>query len=61
MQTGMLQQPVFQTAPLQWLGWIKDYDGGTLMECRLSGRIPYIAVPNMLKCVPARGSWPCHR
>ena len=41
---------------LQWLGWIKDYDGGTLMECRLSGRIPYIAVPNMLKCEPSPAS-----
>ncbi len=34
---------------VQWLGYIKDYDGGTLMECRLSARIPYTAIPAMLR------------
>lgn len=33
----------------KWFGYIKDYDGGTLMECRLSSRIPYTAIPNMLR------------
>jgi len=40
---------VLHNSELQWLGWIKDYDGGTLMECRLSARIPYTAVPAMLR------------
>ena len=42
----------------QWLGWIKDYDGGTLMECRLSGPIPYTAVPAMLHAQVGRHA-PC--
>ena len=26
---------------LQWVGWIKDYDGGTLMECVINPKLPY--------------------
>ncbi len=26
----------------QWGGYIKDYDGGTLMECRISRRVNYL-------------------
>jgi GNAT superfamily N-acetyltransferase len=37
-------------APALWRGYIKDYDGGTLMECALHPRVPsYLAVPAMLR------------
>ncbi|KEP64395.1 UNVERIFIED_CONTAM: histone lysine acetyltransferase GCN5-A [Hammondia hammondi] len=32
----------------RWLGYIKDYDGGTLMECRLSTRINYLKLSQLL-------------
>lgn len=25
----------------QWEGYIKDYDGGTLMQCQLEALVPY--------------------
>lgn len=31
--------------PLQWQGYIKDYDGGTLMECRIHPSLPYGSFP----------------
>ena len=30
---------------LQWFGFIKDYDGGTLMECRIHPTLPYASFP----------------
>lgn len=30
---------------LQWAGFIKDYDGGTLMECRIHPSLPYADFP----------------
>ena len=30
---------------LQWFGFIKDYDGGTLMECRIHPTLPYATFP----------------
>ncbi len=33
----------------QWVGYIKDYDGGTLMECIISERLPYTDLPGMLR------------
>lgn len=33
----------------QWLGFIKDYDGGTLMECRIYHEVNYTDVPGMVK------------
>ena len=35
--------------PLQWVGYIKDYDGGTLMECVIVQRLPYTCLPEMLQ------------
>eukprot|EP01119_Soliformovum_irregulare_P004158 TRINITY_DN15172_c0_g1_i1.p1 TRINITY_DN15172_c0_g1~~TRINITY_DN15172_c0_g1_i1.p1 ORF type:complete len:618 (-),score=145.65 TRINITY_DN15172_c0_g1_i1:16-1869(-) len=32
----------------KWLGFIKDYDGGTLMECVIHPRIDYLKVPDMV-------------
>eukprot|EP01135_Chromosphaera_perkinsii_P006032 Nk52_evm3s383 gene=Nk52_evmTU3s383 len=32
----------------KYLGYIKDYDGGTLMQCHLSPCIPYLDIPGML-------------
>ena len=32
-----------------YVGFIKDYDGGTLMECRINPKINYLDVPGMLK------------
>ena len=38
------------TAPgLQWVGFIKDYDGGTLMECVIVQRLPHTRLPAMLQ------------
>ncbi|EFJ53092.1 histone acetyltransferase [Volvox carteri f. nagariensis] len=32
----------------RWQGYIKDYDGGTLMECVMHPRISYTALPDMI-------------
>lgn len=31
------------------MGYIKDYDGGTLMECIINERLPYTDLPGMLR------------
>lgn len=28
--------------PCEWVGFIKEYDGGTLMECEISDKAPYL-------------------
>ncbi|PRP81257.1 histone acetyltransferase KAT2A, partial [Planoprotostelium fungivorum] len=33
----------------KWQGYIKDYDGGTLMECVIYNHINYLAVPEMVQ------------
>ena len=33
----------------RWVGYIKDYDGGTLMECYVHPTIDYTAVPETIK------------
>jgi len=33
----------------RWKDYIKDYDGGTLMECRISKFVSYLDVPGMLQ------------
>ena len=33
---------------LQWFGYIKDYDGGTLMESLLHSELPYTSMPQMI-------------
>ena len=37
--------PVPHLHCLQWFGFIKDYDGGTLMECRIHPTLPYASFP----------------
>lgn len=32
----------------QWVGYIKDYDGGTLMECVIHAALPYLGLPAMV-------------
>ncbi|KAL3676605.1 hypothetical protein R1sor_026553 [Riccia sorocarpa] len=33
----------------RWHGYIKDYDGGTLMECRIDSKFPYTDLPSMIR------------
>ncbi|KAL6052194.1 histone acetyltransferase [Balamuthia mandrillaris] len=33
----------------RWVGFIKDYDGGTPMECVIHPRVNYVEMPNILK------------
>ena len=33
----------------RWYGYIKDYDGGTLMECGLDNRIPFKDFPSVIR------------
>lgn len=33
-----------------WCRYIKDYDGGTLMECRIDPKLPYTDLPAMIRC-----------
>ena len=33
----------------RWFGFIKDYDGGTLMECRIYPQIDYNNIPAMIR------------
>ena len=40
--------------PEQWVGYIKDYDGGTLMECTIQTAVNYLDVPGM---VVAQREW----
>mmetsp|Transcript_11546 Transcript_11546/g.15052 ORF Transcript_11546/g.15052 Transcript_11546/m.15052 type:complete len:999 (-) Transcript_11546:451-3447(-) len=35
--------------PDRWMGYIKDYDGGTLMECAINPCIDYLNIAQMLK------------
>lgn len=32
----------------RWQGYIKDYDGGTLMECYIHPTLPYPSIPDMI-------------
>ncbi|GLC34778.1 hypothetical protein PLESTM_000239000 [Pleodorina starrii] len=33
----------------RWQGYIKDYDGGTLMECVMHPRVSYTALPDLIR------------
>ncbi|GAB5362393.1 hypothetical protein AAMO2058_000792900 [Amorphochlora amoebiformis] len=33
----------------RWAGYIKDYDGGTLMECRINKKANYLDIPGMMQ------------
>lgn len=45
----------------RYLGYIKDYEGATLMECELNPRIPYTELSHIIKkqkeVSPGRGAW----
>lgn len=32
----------------RWFGYIKDYDGGTLMECRINNKVSYLDINGMV-------------
>ncbi len=34
---------------VQWHGFIKDYDGGTLMECHIHPHLPFTGFPGTLR------------
>jgi len=50
---GYFKKQGFQKAPPggdpRWEGYIKDYDGGTLMECSINAKIPYLAIKDMVQ------------
>eukprot|EP00850_Spirogloea_muscicola_P023232 SM000340S12922 [mRNA] locus=s340:78495:81780:+ [translate_table: standard] len=33
----------------RWVGYIKDYDGGTMMECVINMKLPYTELPAMIR------------
>eukprot|EP01103_Thecamoeba_quadrilineata_P005795 TRINITY_DN1554_c0_g1_i3.p1 TRINITY_DN1554_c0_g1~~TRINITY_DN1554_c0_g1_i3.p1 ORF type:complete len:286 (+),score=33.88 TRINITY_DN1554_c0_g1_i3:416-1273(+) len=33
----------------KWGGYIKDYDGGTLMECHICSKVCYLEIPELIK------------
>jgi len=33
----------------RWQGYIKDYDGGILMECKIDPKLPYVDVATMIR------------
>lgn len=33
----------------RWVGYIKEYDGGTLMECYIHPAVPYTQIPDLLQ------------
>ena len=40
----------------RWLGWIKEYDGGTLMECFIHPGVDFSKVPEVcMGCNQPRG------
>ena len=39
---------VVTTARERWYGYIKDYDGGTLMECAIHSEVNYLNIPAMI-------------
>lgn len=43
----------------QWVGYIKDYDGGTLMEYVIHPKIPYADLVNMFKASAEQCSLCC--
>ena len=36
-------------SPDRWVGYIKDYDGGTLMECSMHSNVNYLDVSDMIR------------
>lgn len=50
---GFFKKQGFSLHPksTEWLGYIKDYEGGTLMECKIHKKINYIHKITVLKCL----------
>jgi histone acetyltransferase len=40
----------------RWVGFIKDYDGGTLMECVIHPKLPYTDLVGMFRVSACWGS-----
>ncbi len=49
LQHLVLSHAVMKAVMVQWVGWIKDYDGGTLMECVINPRLPYTDFPGLVE------------
>jgi hypothetical protein len=51
--TNQPTQPINPPRPpssaRSWYGYIKDYDGGTLMECTMHVHMPYTALPQTIR------------
>jgi histone acetyltransferase len=45
----MVPHEVMKCVMMQWVGWIKDYDGGTLMECIINPKLPYTDFPGLVE------------
>ncbi len=41
--------PKPQPHPCRWYGYIKDYDGGTLMECSMQPHMQYARLPQVIR------------
>jgi histone acetyltransferase len=39
----------YRMAPERWKGYIKDYEGGTMMECYIHPRLDYSRVSEIIK------------
>lgn len=50
---GFFKKQGFSLHPrsTEWIGYIKDYEGGTLMECKIHKKINYIHKNTILKCL----------
>ena len=44
---GFTKEITFERS--RWHGWIKDYDGGTLMECIINPKISYTNFPDLIR------------
>jgi len=45
---GFIKSPPNNT-DARYAGYIKDYDGGTLMECHINDTVPYLAINKMIE------------
>lgn len=57
LQAVHLLAPNRRSLHVQWAGFIKDYDGGTLMECRIHPSLPYADFPGKYCCCELLPCW----
>lgn len=50
IESKMVPEICMGVSVVQWHGWIKDYDGGTLMEGRIHSTLAFVRFPQMLRC-----------